>query len=271
VIVTEKGFFKPIYDLFKSIKCLRSDSEELVELMKSVFTIWISLLQDRSGDSCELPLFSGLRSYPYQFDASVDFSLLRQIDEQCDLQELWESLVLNEPVLVFASTPSVASRTVRSLAALLYPLSPSHVLPYLPLTHPRFPELAENPVGIIGTSNPMVIERMKKPVRLLKLGNLTSRGSGDSIPRCAKVIKNSRKLAVSIWESLDCMSRLEQDSLLENQMNVRLLGNIMTGKGLLTSVKTHDFVLKLIRVPLFVNSYRKVLGEAKRKCKNCSL
>jgi hypothetical protein len=266
VIASERGWFEPIFDLFRSIRfILTQPLSEIMNLLKSVFRIWISVLSDIHEPYCDLPLFTGLQRYSYQFDSIVGTMFLEEIDAQCNLQNLWESLILNEPVIVFGSTPSVASRVVRLLAAVLVPFSASSVSPYVPITHPQFRRIAKNPIGIIGVTNPIALSFIEKPVKLLKVGFCRASPNSRTIQKCLSLMKMSRDLAAAVHDSLTDMEKSEPVSLLQKQMNITFLIQRMTINGISTSMPLRDFAMKFVAAPVFVKPYRKSLAAAEKR------
>jgi hypothetical protein len=238
---------------------------EICALLQSVFRIWTSVLRDTHEPFCDLPLFNGVQRYSYTFDTIVGTGALNEIEAQCDLQELWERLALNRPIVVLGCNPAVTSRAVRLLAAVLRPFSPPRVLPYIPITHPHFLRMARNPIGIIGISNPVAVSFLQKPVKILKVGFCPASPNPRTIERYLNLVNNSHELAAAVQDSLSDMAKSEPQSFLQRQMNITLLIQKLASHGVSTSIQHREFALKFIAVPIFLELYRKFLPSSEQK------
>ena len=74
-----------------------------------------------------------------------------------DLNRLWENVILEKPLLVFGSTPEIASRAVFAIASLAFSAAfVPNVVPYISVTDPTFSKVI-NTASIIGVSNPIAL------------------------------------------------------------------------------------------------------------------
>ncbi|KAJ8006471.1 hypothetical protein DPEC_G00107600 [Dallia pectoralis] len=107
------------------------------------------------------------------------------------LQMLWELMLLGEPVVVMAPSPTVSSETVLSLVSSVAPLRYccDH-RPYFTIHDPEFKEYTTRtqapPNVILGVTNPFFIKTFQSWPHIIRLGELKM--SGD-LPKQVKVKK----------------------------------------------------------------------------------
>jgi hypothetical protein len=245
VLVTTQGFLEPVFDLLKSVRLISSqNSEDIVDLVKSMWRIWSTVLR-AGGKSCELPLFTGLRSYSFPLKSLPSDKVMKYVKRHCDLLGVWESAVFDEPIIVLASTPSVASRAVRALTSLLGPQISPRSLPYIAVADPRFDALIQNPIGIIGVSNPIVTSLLSPGVRIVTIG-VSGKERHKSAVGDSGLVTNSENLILGIRAAFCQPARRSAST-----PDLALIKQSLVSKGVRTSMGMDQFVSKLVTVPLF--------------------
>jgi hypothetical protein len=115
---------------------------------------------------CDLPL-------------SLRLHDLKEHDCVGDLLSLWEALFLGESVLVYGSTPATASLAVFAIRSLIFPVRlPQQLHPFMSITDPRFQGIVENPIGIVGVSNPIALQMGVRFQNVFNVGFAAVRGLG---------------------------------------------------------------------------------------------
>jgi hypothetical protein len=165
---------------------------------------------------------------------------------------LWEAAVLNEPIIVLGSTPSRASKAVRALGQLLAPFVSPSIFPYIALTDPRFEGIMENPIGIIGVSNPIVPAIIKREVRVISVGFPSANRRHSLCSQDNKGRVNSRQLrqnTENLIMAIRAVNYPRRNS--DTAPDLAVIKQSLLAKGVETSMKMDTFVSRLVTVPLF--------------------
>jgi hypothetical protein len=249
VIATETGFLKPVFDLLKSIHSILSHNwHDIAVLMRSVLKIWAALLST-AAKSWELPFFDGLRHYASPLCSVPTSTSFARLNSHPDILKVWESAVFNDPIIILGATPRIASKSVRALIALLSPLASPVFLPYTGLTDPRFQAWMDNPVGIIGVSNPIIPSLIREKVTVLRVGFPLLRRHSMCDQRKTvdfHLAQNSENLILAI-RAVHQLPRRSSGTAIDAAMVKQKL----VAKGVRTSQKMEAFASKLVTVPLF--------------------
>jgi hypothetical protein len=269
VVVSKAGLLDEVLVLLRSLSSILSESySDILALMLSMFNTWKQLF-GRSEKADYLPLFDGIaidRRSP---------SSIRLIDVMgVDLQKVWDHLVLGLPVLVLGTTPAKTARVVLELASLVTSFSAVHIVPYIPITDPRFSGLAKSPKGIIGVSNPIAPSLFQADVLTVSVGferqdRCDCRGCFSRARRCSSELeRNTEMLDAAVGEALAAMVKADSLHFRRGEMDLTLIGQKLWEKGVATWSTRSDFVSKLVEAPAFGERYRFVLDCSDRTQKN---
>jgi hypothetical protein len=252
--VTELGFLEPIFDLLRSVRAiLPRRYSDIVQLMASMFKTWSKILRDASEKVCDFPLFDGPAMY-----ASAPASrlkLLGSVQCEADLQTVWEHLILGRPVIVFGSTPAVASRAVLELSWLVQNFASPRLIPYISVSDPRFPALVKAPEGIIGVSNPIAPSLMPPDVAVMRVGFPGPAFSWPFIRRSNsrdgfyRLLRNTEALSLAVG---DAVTARRGEAVSPTELAKRL-----SERGVETAAGIGDFAARLIDAPAFTAESRR--------------
>jgi hypothetical protein len=252
VFITELGFLEPVFDLLRSVRSILARRySDILALMASMFKTWSKILAEASEQICDFPLFDGPAMY-----ASAPASrlqLLGSVECEADLPRVWAHLVLGRPVVVFGSTPEIASRAVLELVWLVHEFSVVTMIPYICVSDPRFPELAREPVGVVGVSNPIAPSLFAPNAVLVRVGfpGRTFRwpfiGAGNSREEFDRLRRNTEALASAIGETVDA----------GEGTGTKIIAAKLAEKGVATSTGLGDFAARLITSPGYLEFVEK--------------
>lgn len=98
---------------------------------------------------------------------------------------LWELVLLNESIVVIASSPSVCSETVQALTSLIWPLKfASDYRPFFTIHNSEFAEYASKhmapPALIIGVTNPFFTKCLQHWPNIIKIADSTKQSPSSS-------------------------------------------------------------------------------------------
>jgi hypothetical protein len=259
------GFIEPVFDLLVSMHAILSHKySEIVQLAIGMFKIWSQLLDDISEKVCDLPLFDGPATY-----GSAPTSHLHVLDVvecEADLQNVWISLVLGNPVVVCGATPAIASRVVLELAWLVQCFATPELIPYIPVTDPRFPDLVKKPRGIVGVSNPIACALLTPGSAVVRVGfprtafRFPFSGKVNSRSRLIGIIRNTERLTDAVRAALCSMAEKDPNGFAKGEVRVAVLVRAIADMGVETGIATADFAAKLANAPAFKEKFRNFTG-----------
>jgi hypothetical protein len=164
---------------------------------------------------------------------------------------------------------------VLGFAQLVHSFARPELTPYIPVTDSRFADLARRPKGIIGISNPIAPSLFRDRAMLVRVGfplsgfrfNLAKLYSGraNSRERGFAIVKNTEQLGCAIDESLLAMAATDRGRFQRGEMNVTVLHEKLSRRGVQTWSNRRDFVSKLIDTPMFHERYRRCLAAFAQK------
>jgi hypothetical protein len=180
-----------------------------------------------------------------------------------DLQKIWDHLVLGLPVVVLGTTPATTARVVLELGSLVTKFSAVPIVPYIPITDPRFSGLAKSPKGIIGVSNPIAPSLFRVDVLTVKVGfepeeRCNCKGCFSMARRWnLDLQRNTEMLDAAVGEALAAMVKGDPLHFRRGEMDLTLIKQKLSEKGVATWSARSDFVSKLVESPAFVERYRR--------------
>ena len=261
VIATKTGHNRKLTNLLASMNSiLDMTSEEIGSSLASMLRLWKKMAEP------QFPLFNGLLTAE---DDATDTEIWRELKNE-NLEKIWQSMVLNEPVLVLGATPELTSRAVEALMSMVKGSVLCEAMPYISITDPRFAGLAASPKGVIGASNPMAAKLMKNGVHVVKVGFPRGASRSGNCLRCApsssarrtKLQENTKLLVSAIHETLRIMEKTEPGSLNARVINVTVLQKEIAEHHLPLGVSVTSFTDKLVSGSGFRRQYDKCLGSA---------
>ena len=202
VIATRSRRFPAFFRLLHSVLSITSHQpKDVLTIMADFIKKWTTHIN--AGDILELPMLDGTfliastktsdtllsfttnyavphSSSPYFVNdfwlgcdivSVLGLAKLKEADRLGDVLYIWESVFLGEPLLVYGATPSAASLAVFTIASMVYPAKlDAKIVPFISVVDPRFGELAANPAGIVGVSNPIALQLADRYSSVLRVG-----------------------------------------------------------------------------------------------------
>jgi hypothetical protein len=172
--------------------------------------------------------------------------LLGAVECEADLQRVWEYLILGKPVIVFGSTPEIASRAVLELSWLVRRFTSPPLIPYISVSDPRFPLLVKEPEGIIGVSNPIAPSLMSKESVLVRVG-FPERGFRFPFTG----VKNSRERFYGLLRNTEALALAVGDAMEVNGIGPKMIGRKLALRRVETEGGIGDFAVRLVRSQVF--------------------
>jgi hypothetical protein len=261
VFVTEMGFLEPVFDLLVSMHVILSHRySEIVQLMVGMFKIWVQLLDDISEKVCDLPLFDGPATYGSS--SPNHLHVLDVVECEADLQNVWMSLVLGTPVVVCGATPAITSRVVLELAWLVQRFATPELIPYIPVTDPRFADLVKKPRGIVGVSNPVACALLAPGSAVVRVGfprtsfRFPFTGRANSRSKLIGILRNTERLADAVRVALPAMAEKDPNGFARGEVRIAVLVRAIIETGVETAMATAEFAARLANAPVFKEKFR---------------
>lgn len=199
-----------------------SSSSPIISDHNSDFNLCLSI-----NSRFELPLFNGvvpinphpklahlLSTQSYFYCANPHYigsDLLTDVESNFEgCLSLWESCISDQPIVILASTPHKSTKAAFAISSLSYPEdSPMSLYPYISVTDPRFKTIVEKPKGIIGVSNPIVEDLVKKKAKILHVGLADKRqhSNGHFVNLPPSSLPRSKSISKSNLSKRDGISR----------------------------------------------------------------
>ncbi|OHS93455.1 hypothetical protein TRFO_40277 [Tritrichomonas foetus] len=271
VIATELSYYPLFIKLLSSIKSLPVlDPHDAFILLTNFVEKWSRHLPFSFKSKFELPLFDGvvpinpkpklthlLSTQSRFYCANLNFigsDLITDIETDFDgALELWESAITDQPVLIEACTPQKATNAAFAIASLTYPEESPIVTPYISVIDQRFAALSERPKGIIGTSNPLAENLIKKQTKLVKIGFDLNKPSQtfNSAQIRYKLYQNTKKLRKAITEAVDQQLAGDMLAFLLGNVNVNIVTDKLIANEVLSASPVVEFAAKVLKSKLF--------------------
>lgn len=130
---------------------------------------------------------------------------------------MWESLIFGLPVIVFGSTPAIASRVVIELSWLVQHFVTPESIRDIPLTDQRFSALGKKPKGIIDVSNLIVFVKVGFPrtVFWFPFG-----GRVNSREKPIGILRNTERLGRAVRIAFQRMAESDPNGFAKGEINV---------------------------------------------------
>ncbi|EAX91087.1 hypothetical protein TVAG_175210 [Trichomonas vaginalis G3] len=299
VIASELPYIYPFTRLLQSSLVLGSITTDILTFIEDFLTKWFGNFPLKPDEVIELPMFDGSMPISYThnqqqlisfyggvgwtplskiyylndnflgFDLTTAFSLQSLLvhGRSIDILKLWEVAILNESLLVYGSTPTIASSCVLALESLIFPELPSDsILPFISVSDTRFQNIKskENTKNlIIGVSNPIAMTKSHFFDHIFSVGfHDESNGFGDQkqqwnfIKECKRNIQeelrqffyfNTLKLTDAITQALDSIRSFDPYAEFLGQIDDSILESQIKLKTVQISFKSSTFAKKLLR------------------------
>jgi hypothetical protein len=188
-----------------------------------------------------------------------------------DLNRLWESVVLEEKILVLGSTPRQASNAALAISSLTFPECGSFI-PYVTVTDPRFARI-EAYGNIIGTANPIAAAFCEDTFKIFRVGFRQEFGFGPPQVACrvstpielnpdalrSMMTQKTSDLRIAINLALDALMKRDFLSVLLGKIDLNEI--IRAIDTLKLSVPATGFAKKFLKTTFFERLRKDVLAS----------
>jgi len=283
VIITKCAYYPLWQQLLESADSLENNSKnQKFELICNFANKWINVI--KSNESTDLPLFNGTVEYIAESSTStleligngsfykannyyisnsisqaLGYQYLHKNHRTSDLVALWEGIMLDVPILVIGSTPRIVSEAVFAIASLKFPEICPNIYPYISITDKRFVNLANNPVGIVGTSNPLASVIAHKFPLVFQVGFSNENGVVKPVNPKSNIqsfnektirpffFSNTERARISLCETIDDMLSHNFVDVLLGVYNVSFLEKHIKQRNVISTMSHSSFAKKIIK------------------------
>lgn len=205
-----------------------------------------------------------------QYAFSVD-SLLKS-KRSHDLFILWEAVIIEESILVYGSTPTIASHCVLAIESLLFPCLPNkNFSPFISVTDSRYQSITSKvPNGtVIGVSNPISVHKScyfdrtfytgfeKQNGFTTEKGTWTNLRKNEGEQSLRKIFYNLNLLLMrAISKCFDEMCRINPYAAYIGHVDSFILQKLLKDSGIDFSIDISLFTKRLIRAGFFLQVWK---------------
>lgn len=299
VIASELPYIYPFTRLLQSSLVLGYIPNEILTYMEDFLIKWFGNFPLKSDEIIELPMFDGsmpvsrtsnqeqlisffggvgwtplskiyyLNDNFLGFDLSTTFFIQNLLihGRSYDIFRLWEVAILNESLLIYGATPTIASSCALAIGSLIYPEIPSeNILPFVSVSDLRFRNIKSSKDVhnlVLGVSNPIALTKSQYFDHTFSIGFPDdSNGFGDQkqqwnlIKECKSDLQselrqffyfNTLKLTDAITDALDRIRDINPYAEFLGQIDADVLEQKIISKFVHISEKSIIFTKKLLR------------------------